>query len=108
MLPPARGYASAHKWTMDVRAVAKIVNCVRIKLLEVAGNGLLHDQPAFAACFYLLQPAGLCSCAQQHLVGAKPAQVLQLWCDHLKKTSFILGKFSKLTGSSAEDCPSSG
>ena len=31
------------------------------KLLEVAGNGLLHDQPAFAACLYLLQPAGLCS-----------------------------------------------
>ena len=61
MLPPARGYASAHKWTMDMRAVAKIVNCVRIKLLEVAGNGLLHDQPAFAACLYLLQPAGLCS-----------------------------------------------
>ena len=29
------------------------------KLVEVAGNGLLHDQPAFAACFYLLQPAGL-------------------------------------------------
>ena len=51
------------------------------KLVQVAGNGLLHDQPAFAACLYLLQPAGLCSCAQQHLIGAKPAQVLQLWCD---------------------------
>ena len=72
------------------------------KLVQVAGNGLLHDQPAFAACFYLLQPAGLSVLSNTSLAQSQPKSS-SCGVTILKKTSFILGKFSKLTGSSAED-----
>ena len=51
-----------------------------------AGGGRRQWTAAWSACFCCsLVSAAACwpvLTAQQHLIGAKPAQVLQLWCDH--------------------------